>query len=473
MNQTFQPRSSQLSAAALLEVISQGESAFVEFKSSFQKEVIETLTAFANTQGGAVLMGVSDAGQIVGVTVQAETVQGWINQCKQITSPRVIPDIELVQIENKTVAIVSIGEYPIKPVACKGHYFKRVGNANHQMTATEISDAHIKLINSSWDYHPDPEHTIASISEPKVQAFADAVKVIAPFNAVLEKFELIKQGRPTFACHLLFSKNDVFLSTIEAGRFASPTLIKDSITSRDTLIEQVQRIMDFMVKHTNKAYIITGNPRREERWDYPMDALREIVINMIVHRDYRSANDSTIKVFDDRIEFFNPGVLLDDLTVEKIKTGNYKSHLRNKQVATIFKELELIEKYGSGVRRVIDTFVAYGLPEPEFEATQGGMAVTVFKATAEIKGRTQPESRPESQPESQPESGLTLDAKVLQLLTKAPMSKRDISAALGQKEVSGQLNKVVRTLVTSGLIEVTIPDKINSRLQQYRLTAQK
>jgi ATP-dependent DNA helicase RecG len=84
-----------------------------------------------------------------------------------------------------------------------------------------------------------------------------------------------------------------------------------------------------------------------------MDAMREIVINMIVHRDYRSSNDSTIKIFDDRIEFFNPGKLLDDLTVEKIKTGKYKSYLRNKQVASIFKELELIEKYGSGVRRVI------------------------------------------------------------------------------------------------------------------------
>ena len=137
--------------------------------------------------------------------------------------------------------------------------------------------------------------------------------------------------------------------------------------------------MDFIRKHTNKAYIITGNPKREERWDYPMDAIREIIINMIVHRDYRSANDSTIKVFDERIEFFNPGTLLEDLTVEKIKSGNYKSHLRNKQIASIFKELNLIEKYGSGVRRAIETFVAYGLPEPEYEATQGGMAVTVFK----------------------------------------------------------------------------------------------
>ena len=89
----------------------------------------------------------------------------------------------------------------------------------------------------------------------------------------------------------------------------------------NSLIDQVERIMGYIVKHTNKAYIITGNPRREERWDYPMDALREIVINMIVHRDYRSANDSTIKIFDDRIEFFNPGTLLDDLTVDMIKNG--------------------------------------------------------------------------------------------------------------------------------------------------------
>jgi ATP-dependent DNA helicase RecG len=143
-----------MSNVAIQTLIAAGEGARVEFKSSFQKEVIETLTAFANTQGGSVLIGVNDAGQIVGVSIQAETVQGWINQCKQVTSPRIIPDIDLIQIDGKTVAIVSLGEYPIKPVACKGRYYKRIGNANHQMTATEISDAHIKLINSSWDYHP-------------------------------------------------------------------------------------------------------------------------------------------------------------------------------------------------------------------------------------------------------------------------------------------------------------------------------
>ena len=369
-------------------LILQGEGQCTEFKTSFQKEVIASLVAFANTKGGLVLIGVSDASQVVGTEIKAETLQVWINQCKLNTSPSVIPDIEVVEIDGKTIAIIGVDEYPIKPVAYKGRYFKRIGNANHQMTPTEISDAHIKLINSSWDYHPDPIHRIDTISHQKVQIFAEALSLKAPIEAVLEKFELTKDGCPTFGCHLLFSKNDVLLSTIEAGRFASPTVIKDSITSKDTLIEQVTRIMGFIVKHTNKAYIITGNPKREERWDYPMDAIREIVINMIVHRDYRSANDSTIKIFDDRIEFFNPGALLDDLTIEKIKTGNYKSHLRNKQIASIFKELELIEKYGSGVQRVIETFIAYGLPEPVYEAIQGGMAVTVFNdiVKSECKG---------------------------------------------------------------------------------------
>ena len=177
-------------------------------------------------------------------------------------------------LDSKTVAVISVDEYPVKPVACKGQYFKRIGigNANHQMSPTEISDARIKLINSSWDYHP--VHGLDSISHTKVQAFADALSLKASFTEVLEKFELIKDERPTFGCHLLFSKNDVLLSTIKAGRFATQAVIKDSITSKDSLIEQVTRIMDFIRKHTNKAYIITVNPKREERWDYPMDAIR-------------------------------------------------------------------------------------------------------------------------------------------------------------------------------------------------------
>jgi ATP-dependent DNA helicase RecG len=105
--------------------------------------------------------------------------------------------------------------------------------------------------------------------------------------------------------------------------------------------------------------------------------------------------------------------------------------------------------------------VAHGLPEPQFEATQGGIAVTIFKTpTAQTAS---------AQPESQPESGGELESKVLQLLANSALGKRELSAALGQKAVSGQLNTVVRKLLAAELIEPTVPNQLNSRLQQYRL----
>ena len=130
-------------------------------------------------------------------------------------------------------------------------------------------------------------------------------------------------------------------------------------------------------------YIITGNPQREERYDYPLDAIREIVLNMIVHRDYRDSSDSIIKIFDDRIEFFNPGDLYDDLTIEQLMSNNYESKTRNKLIASMFKECGLIEKYGSGISRIKKLCKAHGIASPKFEELQKGFKVTLYKETTQ------------------------------------------------------------------------------------------
>lgn len=147
------------------------------------------------------------------------------------------------------------------------------------------------------------------------------------------------------------------------------------------LISEVEAVMDFIKKHINKAYIITGNIQREERWDYPLDAVREIVVNAIVHRDYRDASDSVIKIFDDRIEFYNPGKLPEGLSIEKLLSGDYISTIRNKKIAEIFKEADMIEKYGSGIGRILDEFEEHGLPAPKFEEIGNGFRATAFKST--------------------------------------------------------------------------------------------
>src|SRR5674476_655991 len=86
------------------------------------------------------------------------------------------------------------------------------------------------------------------------------------------------------------------------------------------LFTEIEEVFNFIKKHINKEYIITGSPQREERWQYPMDALREIIINMIVHRHY---GDSSVKIYDTSIEFFNPGSLPDTITIEQLLQGNY------------------------------------------------------------------------------------------------------------------------------------------------------
>lgn len=109
-----------------------------------------------------------------------------------------------------------------------------------------------------------------------------------------------------------------------------------------------------------------GYAQREERWEYPLEALRELVVNMIVHRNYMNSNDSVIKFFDDRIEFFNPGKLPNGLTVEQLIRGDYFSAIRNKQIASVFKDACIIEKYGSGIKRVLYAFSKYNLPQLVF-----------------------------------------------------------------------------------------------------------
>lgn len=133
----------------LEKLIASGESDQLEFKSSFGKEAIETLCAFANTEGGQVLVGVSDTGQITGLNLSSETLQGWLNQIKQNTTPSLLPDILVSEVAAKKIVTITVQEFPVKPVAFRGKYFKRVENSNHQLTPAEISNLHLQSLSFS------------------------------------------------------------------------------------------------------------------------------------------------------------------------------------------------------------------------------------------------------------------------------------------------------------------------------------
>ncbi len=343
----------------------QGENEKVELKTSFSKVVIETLVAFANAKGGVVYVGVKDNGEVVGVDLGEESLQIWINEIKVKTTPSIIPDIDVVSLEGKTIARIKIQEYPVKPIACQGKFYKRVAASNHLMNASDISDLYMKSMQYSWDAYPYQDATFEDLNTEKIMQFIQKVNASGRFRLpmnpkeALIKLRLIKDDVPTNAAMILFSKQDL-LYNVHIGRFKTPsTIIADNMVSGN-LYDVVEKSMEYIVSHIKFAFEITGKTtQRTEIPEYPLEALRELLLNAIIHRDYQSSTDIQIKIFDQSISFFNPSGLYGDITIEDLKTDVYTASTRNKLIAEAFYLTKDIEKYGSGFIRIRKQIASY------------------------------------------------------------------------------------------------------------------
>lgn len=166
---------------------------------------------------------------------------------------------------------------------------------------------------------------------------------------------------------------------------------------------------------------------------------------------------------DDRIEVESMGILLPGMTIEEMKQGT--SRIRNPVIARIFKELGLIEQWGTGVRRIFAEANRLGLPEPKIEEIGLRLRFTTFLAEHHrIPSDRQSKAQVEAQVEAQ------VDWQILEACAGQPLSSAEIAAALGHKGLSGNVRRALPALRKAGFLEYTIPEKPNSRLQKYRLT---
>ena len=365
----------------IVELMRKGESENVEFKENFDKKAIETAVAFANTKGGIILIGVSDKNEVKGVQIGKETLKKWANQISQSTEPGIIPEIGHSGIDDKRVVIIRIKEFPIKPVSIRGRYLIRMGNSNRIMPKYEIAQMHFHSTGMSWDKLPARDTMIEDIDFEKVKRYIKKANETGrrkigddekPLQ-VLEKLELIKEEQPTWAAILLFRKDTKrFLSqaAIHCGRFKEETIVIDDRMIEGTIIEQVDEVMSFIRKNINVKFVMTGKPAREQVWDYPLEALREAIINAVCHRDYTISSNTEVRIYDDKLIAWSPGGLPFGITIEDL----YKPHssvLRNKGIGEIFYDIGWIEQWGSGIDKMRNACAKAGLPEPQFEEYQG------------------------------------------------------------------------------------------------------
>jgi ATP-dependent DNA helicase RecG len=360
-----------------------GENENLEFKSNFNDQVIETIVAFSNTSGGTIFIGVDNKGSVLGLSLGKETLQNWINEIKQKTSPVVFPELKELMVEGKIFVRIKVPEFPVKPVAYKGRYYKRIGNSNHLMSALEIAQINIQTLQTSWDAFPARNLKIKDLDIQKVNKFLERINVKGRYQLQnnwkenLEKLRLIEGKSITNAAWLLFGKGSPGYN-VHIGRFKTPSMIIGDKMLNETLFEAVEETMRYIVGQIKVAFEITGIPTsRTEIFEYPLPALRELVLNSIIHRDYTSPIDIQIKVFDDSISFYNPGDLFGNLTIDDLKRDNYRANARNKLIAEAFYLTGDIEKYGTGFIRIRKEIESYPTMLFDFDEIPNGFLATL------------------------------------------------------------------------------------------------
>ena len=364
-----------------------GESERVEFKETMGKEALETVAALANTHGGTVLVGVTDSATVKGVTPGKETLRDWANRIAQAT--HVHPQITPLSYQGRTVVALIVPESPLKPVPCRGRYFKRVGSSNRQMTDDDLTRAVLGSVRMTWDEAIDTRTTLDDLEPERIQHFRKlcSLKGRRPFPpeeedlAVLEKLGLLQEGNVSRAAVLLFGKDPQRFypqARVRIGRFRTKALIVDDREIVGTLFEQVETVMSYFRERLQTRFAFRETAARDVIWEYPLEALREAIINAVCHRDYLDNGHVQVRWHDDRIVFLNPGELPEPLRVEDLKQ-EHRSVLRNRKVAEILFYAGFIEQWGSGTLRMMHKCVQAGLPEPEFEERQSALWVTFRK----------------------------------------------------------------------------------------------
>ena len=376
----------------IVEIIKAGESETTEFKTSLAewKDVIESISAFSNKNGGTIFIGVGDNCESIGADIGKKTIEVLANQIKQNTDPVIYPSIHVEIVDERKIIVVDVAEYEQKPVFAFGRAFVRVGKSNQKLGSEGIRNLALNTSKIYWDGRACVGADLEDIDEGKLRWFLKGAKYerrldLDPDTSVretLEKLYLLRDEIPTNAAILLFGKDPQRFfghSEIRCARFkgTKPLEFIDMKVFGGNLIDQREDAVEFVKEHIKLHVKIVGL-ERVETWEYPIDAIREAITNAICHRDYEEYANVQIRIFDDRIEIWGCGSLPEPLTVDDLKQS-HRSILRNPLIGKCLFLIKFIEHWGTGTNRIIDACVAHGLPEPIFEELSGSLVVTLRK----------------------------------------------------------------------------------------------
>ena len=366
------------------------ESQTIEFKQIWKDDYLKTICAFANSDGGSLYIGVNDTGKIVGLDNAQKLLDMLPNKINNKLG--LLVDVQLHKENSEYIEVRVLKTFA--PVSFDGKFYKRSGSNTIEINGSNLTNFLLKKYGKTWDDVEDNRFNLNDIDPETIEKFKILAKDRVPnivneenLQTLLEKLNLCEGKHLKRAAILLFAKNPqkhFIQSHSKIGRFLSETDIQSSDIIEGNLINQVDKIMDVLRLKYLKAYISYEGMHRREKLEYPYKALREAVINALVHRDYTNTSNLQIKIYDDKLIMYNGATLSDEVPIEKF-TQPHQSKPFNPILANVFYRAGFIENWGRGTLNIVEDCIRHGLPKPTFEYDWTAVKVTFYKTIADDK----------------------------------------------------------------------------------------
>ena len=377
-----------------------GESKNVEYKVTLpdkSEKYMKTIVAFANTQGGKLIVGIDDkTHEIVGVEneILFQVMDGIANAISDSCVPQIIPDIEPQTVDGKTVIVVSVEAgknrpYYLKSKGKENGTYIRVAGTSRQAFPEKIRELEMEGARISWDEltcvgYPVSDEATERLCQD-IESFREKAGMTehSVKKEQLINWKILKQSEgqimATNAYALLTSDYFPFSKTqcaVFKGTDRAVFLDKREFTG--PIYAQIESAVDFVLRNIRLGARIDGLVRKE-KYELPLEAIREMIINAHCHRNLLDESCIQVAVYDDRLEVTSPGGLYNGLTYEEVMNGHSK--IRNKAIANIFSQMGLVEAWGSGIKRIFNAAKEYGLLEPKFQEFDNMFRVELFRSS--------------------------------------------------------------------------------------------
>lgn len=359
------------------DILSIGESKYIEFKREYTKTLLKTICAFANYHDGQIFIGVCDSGKILGVD-NIESIRLSIeNAVNDNIVPKPYYEIIKESVDSKTIIIIKVYKGNYTPYTISNKAYKRIDTSTVQVDKYGFEDLILQGRNLSFDTLSFKGGELSfNVLEQRLR---EELRIGVLSKDLLKTLKLISNNEYTNGAALLSDNNPLQNTTIAMIRYADNSVlnIKDKlVVSNISIISQFDKSMDFYNKHINTGEIIEGAYRKTIE-EIPKVAFRESIANAIVHRDYSRAGDIKIEIFDNRVEIISPGGLPIGISEEEYFEGKI-SIPRNYVVADIFLRIKIIEKLATGIRRIKEYYKEYDV-YPVFEVSENSIKVVLPK----------------------------------------------------------------------------------------------